>query len=70
MQWYISLLVQTVLSRDNGLMHLFEKPRPSYFLPFGEYTTVELPHSVGKSLQGEFQVVQDDREFGFGLTQV
>jgi hypothetical protein len=64
------MLVQMVLSRDNGLMLLLEKPSRPYFLPLLECTTVGLPHPFGKLLQGEFRLLQTDLDCALSAAQV
>jgi len=69
-QGSISLLFQTVLSRNNGPMLLLEKPSHPYFLPIVECTNVGLPHPFGKLLQGEFRLLQASWGFSFSPAQV
>ena len=66
----ITRLFETVLSLDNGLMLVLQKPNHPYFLPLVEDTKVGQPHPFGKLLQGEFRLVQADWGFAFGTTHV
>ena len=69
-QLSISLLFQTVLSRDSGLKLFLEKPSHPYFLPLVECTKVGMPHPFGKLLKGEFRLLQADWGFAFSPAQV
>jgi hypothetical protein len=69
-QGAISQLLQTVLSRDNGPMLLFEKLSHPYFLPLVECSKVGVPHSCGKLLHREFRSLQDNWGFAWCPAQV
>ena len=51
-------------------MLLLLKHGHPYFLLLVECTEVGLPHPFGKSLQGEFHLLQADWGFGFGPAKV
>jgi len=69
-QGSITRLFQTVLSPDYGQMLHFLEPSRPYFPPLVADTKVELPHPVGKLLQGEFRLLPADWGCAFGTAQV
>jgi hypothetical protein len=63
-------MFQMVLSLDNNPRLLFQNPSHLYFISLVEDTKVELPHSFGKLLQGEFRLFQTGWGYAFCTAQV